>query len=522
MLEKIGKADGLQLTNDTLNNFRHCANTLFNIMRGGLFEDNYLIDKHDFVSFLKQANKTKYLMYAPLLEQLPDQLHLEDITSIGNHDIERYCLEYLPLSFSRRHGDPSRPWNNFSIDIKDQQGNKTLKYQGNWRDIFQNWEALAYSFPEYIENMITKFVNASTADGYNPYRVVSDGFDWETLDPKDTWTYIGYWGDHQIIYLLKLMELSYKHHPGKLISLLKKEIFTYANVPYKIKPYHEIINDHYKTVDFDFELNQLISERVSEMGTDGKFLLDQDEQINYVTLVEKLFVPMLVKFSNFIPEAGIWMNTQRPEWNDANNALVGNGASMVTLYYLRRYITFMQKLFQEIGQDQFSVSKEVYKFFNDIAKTLDNFTCMVNGSISDADRRKFTDVLSTAGSDYRTSLYNNGFSGDKTNLPTEDINSFLNNCLKHIDHSIKINERKDHLFHAYNLIKFDENGGILIRHLYEMLEGQVSVLSSGYLSPKKSVVLLKALRNSSLYQQITKPKPKPRKQKNGSVNSFLD
>jgi hypothetical protein len=34
--------------------------------------------------------------------------------------------------------------------------------------------------------------------------------------------------------------------------------------------------------------------------------------------------------SNFIPEGGIWMNTQRPEWNDANNALVGNGVSMVT------------------------------------------------------------------------------------------------------------------------------------------------------------------------------------------------
>jgi hypothetical protein len=30
--------------------------------------------------------------------------------------------------------------------------------------------------------------------------------------------------------------------------------------------------------------------------------------------------------SNLIPEGGIWMNTQRPEWNDANNALVGNGA----------------------------------------------------------------------------------------------------------------------------------------------------------------------------------------------------
>ena len=34
------------------------------------------------------------------------------------------------------------------------------------------------------------------------------------------------------------------------------------------------------------------------------------------------------------------MNTQRPEWNDANNALVGNGVSMVTFYYLRRFLVY--------------------------------------------------------------------------------------------------------------------------------------------------------------------------------------
>ncbi len=32
------------------------------------------------------------------------------------------------------------------------------------------------------------------------------------------------------------------------------------------------------------------------------------------------------------------MNTRRPEWNDANNALVGYGLSMVTLCYLRRFL----------------------------------------------------------------------------------------------------------------------------------------------------------------------------------------
>ena len=35
-----------------------------------------------------------------------------------------------------------------------------------------------------------------------------------------------------------------------------------------------------------------------------------------------LLVLLLARFFNYIPEAGLWMNTQRPEWNDANNALV--------------------------------------------------------------------------------------------------------------------------------------------------------------------------------------------------------
>ena len=56
--------------------------------------------------------------------------------------------------------------------------------------------------------------------------------------------------------------------------------------------------------------------------------------------MEKMLATVMSKIANFIPEGGIWMNTQRPEWNDANNALVGYGVSMVTLYYLRRFIIF--------------------------------------------------------------------------------------------------------------------------------------------------------------------------------------
>ena len=67
-------------------------------------------------------------------------------------------------------------------------------------------------------------------------------------------------------------------------------------------------------------------------------------EVRLVNLTEKLLVSVLAKLSNFVPEAGIWMNTQRPEWNDANNALVGHGVSVVTLCHLRRYLAFLDAL----------------------------------------------------------------------------------------------------------------------------------------------------------------------------------
>ena len=161
----------------------------------------------------------------------------------GDADLQRLSHEYLPLYFGRRHGDPSRPWNHFSINLRQADGTPRLDYQGNWRDIFQNWEALALSFPGYLGSMIFRFLNGSTADGFNPYRVTRDGFEWEVPEPDDPWSNIGYWGDHQIIYLLKLLELSSRFHPERLTSSLNRPIFSYANVPYRIKPFESLLED---------------------------------------------------------------------------------------------------------------------------------------------------------------------------------------------------------------------------------------------------------------------------------------
>ena len=67
------------------------------------------------------------------------------------------------------------------------------------------------------------------------------------------------------------------------------------------------------------------------------------------------------------------------------------------------------------------------------------------------------------------------------------------------DHTIANNRRTDGLYHAYNLIRFEDDG-IGIEHLHEMLEGQVAVLSSGYLGPKDSLALLQNLRDSAIYR----------------------
>jgi hypothetical protein len=221
-------------------------------------------------------------------------------------------------------------------------GSQQLDYEGNWRDIFQNWEALAYSYPEYVEGMIFTFLNATTVDGYNPYRVTRHGIDWEIPEPGNPWANIGYWSDHQIIYLLKLMEMSEKFHPGKLIAHLNQTMFSYADVPYRIKAYSEILQDPFNTIGFDWDLEKRIKERVSKVGNDGKLVPNKSGGVLHANLVEKMLTLLLAKLVNFVPEGGIWMTTQRPEWNDANNALVGKGISVVTLAYLRRYVVFLR------------------------------------------------------------------------------------------------------------------------------------------------------------------------------------
>ena len=497
-------ADGLQFTADKRKDTRHFANVLFNIMRGGIFDNNYQIEKNDFANYILKANNTVFEKQSSFLTNLPEVFEcslLEQLVSkIDDADLFRLCTEYLPLKFSRRHGDPSRPWNKFSINTRSEiDGSKILDYQGNWRDIFQNWEALAYAYPDFIDGMIHKFLNASTFDGYNPYRVTKGGFDWETIEPDNPWSYIGYWGDHQIIYLLKFLEFIEKYQPGKLDSYFDKDCFVYAAVPYTIKSYQEIVKNPKDTILFNHEWDAKINMRRNGIGADGALLRDNTDEIYHVNFIEKILATMLAKMSNFIPEAGIWMNTQRPEWNDANNALVGNGVSMVTLYYLRRFLKFFQQILENSNQETIKISNEMVEFYHAIRESLIAFQPLLDEPITNQDRKKILDSLGQAASDYRYQIYNSGFWGKKRTHSMSGLKKFVDVSLVFIEHSIKANKRQDNLYHAYNLMSI-ENNGVTISYLPEMLEGQVAVLSSRFVDEKESLQILDALRNSELYR----------------------
>ena len=501
----VASADGLQFTNDDLRDSRHFSNTLFNIMRGGIFDDNYTIEKWDFSKYLEKANQNIFNHSKEILNNLPEKFSLfelnESLKNTEDADFIRLAKEYLPLKFSRRHGDPSRPWNKFSINTRSEiDGSKILDYEGNWRDIFQNWEALAHSYPYFIEGMIFKFLNATTFDGYNPYRVTKDGFDWETIEADDPWSYIGYWGDHQIIYLLKFLEFAENYFPNSLETLLDKEYFVYANVPYKIKSYTEILKNPKDTIDFDFDLDSTIHERRKEIGADGALLCDENGDVLKVSFTEKILATVLAKLSNFILEGGIWMNTQRPEWNDANNALVGNGVSMVTLYYLRRMMKFFQAVFENSALENVQISSELVDFYKKIREGFHENLHLLEGIISNEDRKKILDLFGEAASEYRNHVYQKGFWGEKRTVSLEGLQRFTHLSLQFLEHSIKANERKDGLYHAYNLMTSNEKS-VAVSYLSEMLEGQVAVLSSQFLSSNEALKVLDALKNSALFRE---------------------
>ena len=498
--KRIAGAGAIQQTADERTSIHHFANVLFNCMRGGTLHDNYRFPREDFVAFLKSRNVDMLHRHETWVASLSDPCTLEELRTRamdpGDVQLARLAGEYLPICFSRRHGDPSRPWNRFEIHTKDSAGKPLFAYAGNWRDIFQNWESLAYSYPLCFEPMIAIFLNASTADGYNPYRITRSGIDWEVFDEHDPWSHIGYWGDHQIIYLLRLLEGQERFLPGRLTARLNERSHAYANVPYEIRGFSDLAQDPKHSIHFNDTLHRQLMERALALGGDGKLLTDETGEVVLVSLAEKLLVPLLVKLSNLVPGGGIWLNTQRPEWNDANNALAGWGLSVVTVCYLRRYLAFFQTLLDDRSPKEFTLSAPVAELLTAITTILPEAAVT---DLDDASRLRITSELGHAGERHRNAVYARK-SAEAISLGASVIKDFVTKALAAVDATLTANLRDGHLFHSYNLLEIREDKA-LVQHLDLMLEGQVAALSSGVLDPADAIRLLTSIRESALYRE---------------------
>ena len=504
----VGSADGLSLTGEPLTTAHHFANALFNVMRGGVFKRGHEVAGVDFASFVRTRNRPVHARCLAWLSELPDRLPIGDLLeragATEDVDLRRLSLEYLPLVFSRRHGDPSRPWNQFAIRLRNADGSPRTDYQGNWRDIFQNWEPLAYSFPAFAFSMVAKFLNATTPDGYNPYRVTRDGIDWEVPEPDDPWANLGYWGDHQIIYLQKLLEAVERTEPGRLVREWSYRGYSYADVPYRIATYDAMTRDASNTITFDAAAHARSMGRVDAMGSDGRLVpsgTGEGEEVEvgvyHVTMFEKLLVLLLAKLTNLVPGGGIWMNTQRPEWNDANNALVGKGVSVVTAAYLRRFVCFWRDQLNGVATDAtFEVGEGIAAGAQSITEILETHRATLATPMSDESRRCVMDQLGAAGTQLRAAQYQGPAA--PIEMSVARVATLLDLALVYLDHALSESRCQDGLYHGYRVLAWTDEG-VGLRALVPMLEGQVAVLSSGHLSPDEALGVLQALRRSPLY-----------------------
>jgi len=249
-------------------------------------------------------------------------------------------------------------------------------------------------------------------------------------------------------------------------------------------------------VHFDEVRHAELMKRKTVIGSDGVLLRDSEGNLCHVTLAEKLLLPAAVKLANLVPGGGIWMNTQRPEWNDANNALAGCGLSVVTASYLFRYLAFVEKLIADHPKETLSLSTHLA----DLIAALDGILADPRWQSDDAHTRfELVSMSGRAAERHREQVYRHG-PGETVELDREEILGFLRRAGSAVRHTLQQNRRTDRLYHSYNVLEINRSGQSMeLARLSEMLEGQVAILTSGLLSAEEAADLLEALPHSRLY-----------------------
>ena len=173
---------------------------------------------------------------------------------------------------------------------------------------------------------------------------------------------------------------------------------------------------------------------------------------------------------------------------------------MVTLCHLERYLAFLPRLLGPLRGRSVPLSNEVRAWLESTAGALEaHRDILASRKVSDASRGSLLRALGEVASTYREAVYRGGYSG-RTPVEVDEVLRVAALAAGFLSHSIGLARRPDGLYHAYNVLVPGPDGSFGIEHLYEMLEGQVAVLSSGSLDPKQADGVLSALARSRMYR----------------------
>ena len=386
----------------------------------------------------------------PVFDAYCKQTYLDNVLRGGApiffEDGEKKAPFYL---YSRKHGDPEREYNYFSLG-----GEYYAQGNGNFRDVNQNRRSDVLFTPEAGEESVHTFFDLIQTDGYNPLviqastytvpqanlkgvldllppdrqedglRLLSRPFtpgalamaleDWGLDAQRLTAAIVcaadsepnadfkeGYWCDHWT-YNLDLIESCLSVYPERQEKLLFEECRyrwyeSGALVNPRAKRYHMTEGGLRQYHALDEE---------AKAGVTRKWVCTADGEVARSTLMEKLLLLCAVKTATLDAAGmGVEMEGGKPGWYDALNGLPGLlGSSMAESCELARLLRFTIKAMEQ-REGEIAVYQEVGGLFLDICNILQ----------SEQDLFARWDKMNRAKEAYRVQT-TNGFAGKRLML----------------------------------------------------------------------------------------------------------
>ncbi|MDF2908514.1 MAG: cellobiose phosphorylase [Herbinix sp.] len=454
----------------------------------------------------------------PVFDQYMEQNYLDNFLRGGYPFVfgkdEKKSVVHL---FSRKHGDPERDYNFFSI-----AGEYYSQGNGNFRDVNQNRRNDVFFHNEIGDFNIKTFFELIQIDGYNPLEVRPSTFSIkqdfvheieqflkdnvknqserllkiigkpftpgqisnciakyhiETVCDEDTLLVKllsgcnqnieagfgeGYWSDHWD-YNMDLVDSYLSIFPEKLKALLFEDnTYRFYDSPARVLPRSEkyVITGKNEVRQYGALVHD--DEKLNREGFDKKgtnWLKTKQGDYTVTTLMGKMISLALIKFSSLDPYGmGVEMEGGKPGWNDAMNGLPGLfGSGMSETFELKRMITFICDTVTLV--EQLALPTEVCSFLYGVA-----------GMVSRTDKENWNDftywdMVTSLREQFREQV-RFATEGSKQLVNTKDLLAIFSSFLAKLDFGIEraceYGKGMVPTYFTYHAVEFeavlDENG----------------------------------------------------------------